>query len=110
MLLNAKSSNQLNGQLNAYIGLKAVNQCSKDLSLNYEPFAVRFLRPINASKSGTIEIEDNNGTMKSHVINLRDLVKLTDWRDVPVNQSYWGYYDIQKIEIDGAGTDIYNAV
>ncbi len=110
MLLNAKSSKQLNGQLNAYIGLKAVNDCGKELSVNYEPFAVRFLRPINAAKSGTIEIVDNTGPVESHVINLRDLVKLTDWRDVLVNQSYWGYYDIQKIEIEGAGTDIYNAV
>lgn len=109
MLLNAKSSNQLNGQLNAYIGLKAVNECGKILSLNYEPFAVRFLRPINAAKSGTIDIVDNL-RMESHVINLRDLVKLTDWRDVPVNQNYWGYYDIQKIEIEGAGTNIYDAI
>ena len=109
MLLNAKIHNQLNGQLNAYIGLKAVNQCSKELPLTYEPFAVRFLRPINAFKGEKKEIEDAN-QQELQVINLRDLVNLTDWRDRPFDTRDWGYYDITKIEIDGAGADIYDAV
>lgn len=110
VLLNKKSHNDLAGQVNAYIGIKAIGKCD-DLPLNYEPFAVRFLRPINVTKVDPEAIEDAN-QQTLQVINLRDLVNLTDWRDRLFDTRDWGYYDIQKIEILGASnnTDIYDAV
>lgn len=108
-ILNAKAHNQLNGQLNAYIGLKAVNACAKELPLTYEPFAVRFLRPINVTKATVNPIEDAN-THELQTINLRDLVILSDWRDRLFDTRDWGYYDITDIQIEGAGNDIFDAV
>jgi hypothetical protein len=111
-LLNYKAHNELaDDVLFAYIGMRAQNACPKDLPLEYTPFATRFLRPINATGANVDPIEDANPT-QLQVINLRDLVTLTDWRDEPFKttpKDYWRYYNIKAIEIDGAlrnGSDI----
>ena len=107
-LLNYKAHNELaEDVLFAYIGMKAQNACPKDLPLEYTPFATRFLRPINAKGADVDPIEDAN-PKQLQVINLRDLVTLTDWRDEPFKttpKDYWAYYNIKKIEIDGAAAD-----
>ena len=107
-LLNYQAHNALaDDVLFAYIGIKAHNACPKDLPLEFTPFATRFLRPINATGANVDPIEDANPT-QLQVINLRDLVTLTDWRDEPFKttpKDYWAYYNIKKIEIDGAAAD-----
>ena len=107
-LLNYQAHNALaDDVLFAYIGIKAHNACPKDLPLEFTPFATRFLRPINATGANVDPIEDANPT-QLQVINLRDLVTLTDWRDEPFKttpKDYWAYYNIKAIEIDGAATD-----
>ena len=57
-LLNYVAHNQLNDQtITAIIGIKAKNQCPKDLELENNTFDVRFLRPLNVY-SGDKTIED----------------------------------------------------
>ena len=108
-LLNAKAHNDLVGQVEAFIGLQAINNCQKQLPLNYEPFAVRFLRPINVFKAEIPTIEDANKD-QVQTINLRDLVKLTDWRDRPFTTNDWRYYGISQIAIVGAENGVMDAV
>jgi len=102
-LLNAKDHATLAGQLAAYVGLDVRNKCAKVLPLDaYEPFAVRFLRPINVIPQNDATFVD--GTDHPEDVNMRDLVYLTDWRDFRFMTNYWQYYNIKNITIDGIPT------
>ena len=110
-LLNWRSHNDLQDDvLTAYVTVKAKYDDS-DIDLTCTPISIRFLRPVNAIPTST-EIEETNyyGSPELHVFNLRDLICFTDWRDEPFKSSYWYYYDIQKIEIEGADNNIYDAI
>ncbi len=90
--------------LKAFIGVKANNGC-KTLDLTQAPFAVRFDRPINV-EAGDVNTIQDAGNGGRQIINLRDLIKLTDWRNVAFRQfnniDYWSYYNIKAIRIEGA--------
>ena len=69
-------------------------------------FDVRFLRPINVFNADK-EITDA-ATTELQTINVNDLVKFTDWRDVWNTKSeagnggeYFTYYGIQSITVPG---------
>lgn len=108
-LLNWRSHNDLRDDvLTAYVTVKAQYD-SYDIPLECEPICIRFLRPIDASQREITIIEDTKRGA-DYYFNLIELIKLIDWRDIQFWSSFWHYYDIQKIEIDAAGSNIYDAV
>ncbi|MBQ9571286.1 MAG: hypothetical protein IJR30_07940 [Prevotella sp.] len=107
-LLNYVAHNQLNDQtITAIIGIKAKNQCPKDLELENNTFDVRFLRPLNVY-SGDKTIEDASVQGLQEIV-LKDLVLFDDWRDAwngvegakGNDGAYYDYYGITGITIDG---------
>lgn len=96
--------------LKAFIGVKANNGC-KTLDLTQAPFAVRFDRPINV-EAGDVKTIQDAGDGGRQIINLRDLIKLTDWRNVAFRQfngiDYWSYYNIKAIRIEGVPANTTN--
>lgn len=106
-LLNYKGHNELaNDVIKAIIGIKAQNECAKDLALTNNTFDVRFLRPINAKDAAKV-IEDANYT-ELQVIKAQDLLLFNDWRDAWNNKQNWGkggayatYYGITGVTIKG---------
>ena len=107
-LLNYKSSLDISDPeitkeiLDIIISLDAV-KCEHKVLVEEDQFNVRFLRPINVVDS-EYQVTDAS-TEELQVINLRDLVELSDWRstkDTPVwKPEYWQYYQIKRIEIVG---------
>lgn len=80
--------------------------CERSIDVVDNFFNVRFLRPINVYNK-EVEITDA-ATDKLQIINIRDLVKLSDWRSTEKdtvwrdeNKDYWNYYQIKRIEIVG---------
>lgn len=106
-MLNYRSHNALaDNVIKAIIGLQAQNDCGKALALTNNKFDVRFLRPINVFNADK-EITDA-ATTELQTINVNDLVKFTDWRDVWNKKSeagnggeYFTYYGIQSITVPG---------
>lgn len=106
-LLNYVAHNQLNDKtITAIIGIKAKNQCPKDLKLENNTFDVRFLRPLNVY-SGDKVIEDASIEGLQEIV-LADLVTFDDWRDAwngkterGTGGAYYDYYGIEGITIDG---------
>lgn len=106
-MLNYRSHNALaDNVVKAIIGLQAQNDCGKALALTNNKFDVRFLRPINVFNADK-EITDA-ATTELQTINVNDLVKFTDWRDVWNKKSeagnggeYFTYYGIQSITVPG---------
>lgn len=106
-LLNYKGHDELaNDVIKAIIGIKAQNECAKDLALTNNTFDVRFLRPINAKDAAKV-IEDANYT-ELQVIKAQDLLLFNDWRDAWNNKQNWGkggayatYYGITGVTIEG---------
>ena len=106
-LLNYKGHNELaDDVIKAIIGIKAQNECAKNLPLTNNTFDVRFLRPINAMDAAKV-IEDANYT-ELQVIKAQDLLLFTDWRDAWNNKQNWGkggayatYYGITGVTIEG---------
>lgn len=99
-LLNYMAHNKLNDQtLNAIVGIKAtVGSCSAELPLDNNTFNVRFLRPLNVQ--GTDKEVEDASTSGPQILNLKDLVKFTDWRD-NWKPEYYNYFGITSIEIPG---------
>lgn len=106
-MLNYKAHNALaDNVIKAIIGLQAQNACGKALALTNNTFDVRFLRPINVFNADK-EITDA-ATTELQTINVNDLVKFTDWRDVWNKKSeagnggaYFTYYGIESITVPG---------
>ena len=90
--------------LKAIIMMKATNACGHELALNDKTFDVRFLRPINVFGNNK-ELEDAQD--KAQTIELRDLIRLTDWRDYEFadHLNYWNYYNIKSIKVINANND-----
>src|SRR5690554_4619866 len=76
-----------------------------------DTFDVVFLRPINVEgKAAENFIDGNDVGGEGSVIDLMDVVVLSDWRNTargvetfnfsPDNLNYFGYYDVSDIEID----------
>lgn len=83
------------------IEIVATNGCGQVLPLDNNTFNVKFLRPINAEDRKTASLTD--ATTGTAMIDMSELLKLTDWRgeefaDSPVN--FYNYYGIQNIVID----------
>ena len=98
-LLNYTAHNALNDEtIKALITVEAKNQCPLALDLDDNSFTARFLRPINIKGTGKT-IEDAN-TQTMQVINLKDLITFTDWRDA-WKSSYATYYGVTKITVAG---------
>lgn len=106
-LLNYKDHSSLaDDVVKAIIGIKAQNECAKELPLTNNTFDVRFLRPINAENANkTIEDASYVAMQK---IKATDLLKFTDWRDAwNSNQSagiggvYEKYYGVEGVTIEG---------
>lgn len=106
-MLNYRAHNALaDNVIKAIIGLQAQNDCGKALALTNNTFDVRFLRPINVFNADK-EITDA-ATTELQTINVNDLVKFTDWRDVWNKKSeagnggaYFTYYGIESITVPG---------
>ncbi len=106
-MLNYRAHNALaDNVVKAIIGLQAQNACGKALALTNNTFDVRFLRPINVFNADK-EITDA-ATTELQTINVNDLVKFTDWRDVWNKKSeagnggeYFTYYGIESITVPG---------
>lgn len=106
-MLNYRAHNALaDNVIKAIIGLQAQNLCGKALALTNNTFDVRFLRPINVFNADK-EITDA-ATTELQTINVNDLVKFTDWRDVWNKKSeagnggaYFTYYGIESITVPG---------
>lgn len=106
-LLNYKDHNSLaNDVVKAIIGIKAQNECAKNLALTNNTFDVRFLRPINA-KNANKEIVDAS-YVEMQQIKATDLLKFTDWRDAwnkkqaaGIGGEYEKYYGVTGVTIDG---------
>lgn len=98
-MLNYKRHNALaDDVLTAYLNVKArYKDCP--FVVTGDPIKVRFLRPINV-ESNDAEVEDASVNNKQ-IIYLRDLVKLSDWREEPFKTNYWYYYNIKSIEVIG---------
>ena len=90
--------------LKAIIMMKATNACGHELALTDKTFDVRFLRPINVFGNNK-ELEDAQDAAQT--IELRDLVRLTDWRDYEFadHLNYWNYYNIKSIKVINANND-----
>ncbi len=110
-MLNYRAHNALaDNVIKAIIGLQAQNDCGKALALTNNTFDVRFLRPINVFNADK-EITDA-ATTELQTINVNDLVKFTDWRDVWNKKSeagnggaYFTYYGIESITVPGVKDD-----
>lgn len=81
--------------------------CDWPVEMSNNSFNVRFLRPINVEDSETVITDAATDTLQ--VINLRDLVTLSDWRSTTdnrvwknENKDYWKYYNIKSIKVLGA--------
>ena len=100
-LLNYKAHNQLaDDVLNVVVAAKAwFGDCEVPLYDN--TLSARFLRPINVF-SNDYEVEDASANGEPQIINMRDLVRFTDWRDEPFKvdalNDYWHYYNIKAIK------------
>ena len=100
-LLNYKAHNELaDDVLNVVVAAKAwYGKCEVPLYDN--TLSARFLRPINVFSNDYV-IEDASTNGEPQIINLRDLVKFTDWRDEPFKteaaNDYWHYYNIKAIK------------
>jgi Uncharacterized protein conserved in bacteria len=100
-LLNYKAHNQLaDDVLNVVVAAKAwFGDCEVPLYDN--TLSARFLRPINVF-SNDYEVEDASTNGEPQIINMRDLVRFTDWRDEPFKvdalNDYWHYYNIKAIK------------
>lgn len=110
-LLNYKSHLEISDAestkdiLDIIVSLDA-KMCERSIDVVDNFFNVRFLRPINVINS-EYEVTDA-ATDALQIINIRDLVTLSDWRsteDNPIwrneNKDYWNYYQIKRIEIVG---------
>ena len=101
-LLNYKASNELaDDVVNVVVGVKATYN-NINVPMTNNTFDIRFLRPINAY-SNDISVE-TTALQNEVAINLRDMVRLIDWRDIPFRTNYWDYYAIRKIEVVGANS------
>lgn len=106
-LLNYKDHNSLaNDVVKAIIGIKAQNECAKDLALTNNTFDVRFLRPINAENANKTIVDASYEEVQK--IKATDLLKFTDWRDAwNSNQAagiggvYETYYGVEGVSIEG---------
>jgi len=100
-MLNYKAHNALaDDVLTAYLNVKAYYKSWEcPIEITGDPIDVRFLRPINVENKDA-EVTDA-ATSQKQVIYLRDLVKLSDWRDEPFKTNYWYYYNIKSIEVIG---------
>lgn len=94
--------------LDIIVSLEA-KMCEHDVSTYDNSFNVRFLRPINVEDS---KMEITESTSSSTIINLRDLVIMSDWRSTEVypiwrdeNMDYWNYYNIKSIKVIGASDE-----
>lgn len=100
-LLNFAAHDELaDNVLNAVVAAKAwYGECLVPLYDN--TLSTRFLRPINVF-SNDYEIEDASTNGDPQIINLRDLVYFTDWRNEPfktdAQNDYWHYYNIKAIK------------
>ena len=96
-LLNYKAHDELaNDVVKAVVGIQA-SYLTCNVPLTNNTFDVRFLRPINVyPENATLKDAADTG---KQVIYLSNLVKFTDWRDVPFKTNYWWYYQIKTIEI-----------
>ncbi len=81
--------------------------CEWPVQMSNNSFDVRFLRPINVEDNVTEVTDAATDTLQ--VINLRDLVKLSDWRSTTANLvwkdenvDYWKYYNVKSITVLGA--------
>ena len=77
------------------------NGCGMQLPLTNEKFDAKFLRPVNVEKNATGHFVDaaNHGS----TVDLLELVRLTDWRDLNFTvapDNFYEYYDIQAITVD----------
>jgi len=101
-LLNWRAHNALDDSfLTAFVAVGAKYKTC-DVPLDNNIFDVRFLRPINVA-SNNKEVED--AAEKVQIINLLDMVKFTDWRDLPFDTKFWYYYQIKSIEIINVGDE-----
>jgi hypothetical protein len=84
--------------LTGKIQIKAYNQCGDYLPLNNSTFNVRFLRPLNVEVTDA-QLED--ALDAGSTIDLQNLLKFTDWRDVNLNEDahLYRYYDVQAIKV-----------
>lgn len=106
-LLNYKDHNSLaNDVVKAIIGIKAQNECAKDLPLTKNTFDVRFLRPINAENANKTIVDASYVEMQK--IRATDLLKFTDWRDAwnkkesaGIGGEYEKYYGVKGVSING---------
>ena len=106
-LLNYKDHNSLaNDVVKAIIGIKAQNECAKELALTNNTFDVRFLRPINAENANKTIVDASYVEMQQ--IKATELLKFTDWRDAwnkkqtaGIGGEYEKYYGVEGVSIDG---------
>ncbi len=114
-LLNYKSHLEISDAestkdiLDIVISLKGKN--CVEIPLTNNEFDVRFLRPINVIDSEEEVTDAATDTLQ--IINIRDLITLSDWRSTsttPVwkneNIDYWNYYQIKNITVVGAPTNV----
>ncbi len=70
-------------------------------------FEARFVRPINVSSESADHFKDgvDFGVMGSTLLKARDVIKLTDWRGLKVEEgnNYWLYYGIQNVTVNNPG-------
>ncbi|MGF0098646.1 hypothetical protein ACQRD6_09935 [Prevotella sp. SGI.027] len=106
-LLNYKDHNSLaDDVVKAIIGIKAQNECAKELTLTKNTFDVRFLRPINAENANKVIVDASYVEMQK--IKATDLLKFTDWRDAwnkkqaaGIGGEYEKYYGVTGVSIEG---------
>lgn len=101
-LLNVQKYNEMtDDMLLAVIAIKVKNECAMELPVTGNTFNERFVRPINV-ENGSAEITDAKDAQQ--VVNLKDLVILSDWRGYMFadHVNYWAYYNIKTITVRGA--------
>lgn len=104
-LLNVQKYNKMtDDMILAVIAIKVQNECTMELPVTGNTFNERFVRPINVENDST-EITDAKDAQQ--VVNLKDLVKLSDWRgywfaDHVAPIDYWTYYNVKSITVRGA--------
>ena len=97
-LVNWRAHNALDDSfLTAFVAVGAKYETC-DVPLSNNIFNVRFLRPVNVA-SNNKEVQDAAETVQT--INLLDMLKFTDWRNIAFGTKFWYYYQIKNVEIIG---------
>lgn len=100
----------------ANVKLVVKNTCRKAVkfieeNIGGDTFQVRFLRPVNVEPNSVTHFVDGvDFGAKGSVLNMNDVVKLSDWRNIakstenyfflPNHENYYRYYDVRSVTVD----------